>query len=87
MKIAYQKFIEDYSISSILNHCDDISYTQKLFILTALFEKYDKDTINMALNDYYINYVSLNRHDMKKIKCILIGLCNRYKKEGINEKI
>lgn len=77
MKKLYYDFIKEFNISDILNNIEILSYSQKLKILKNLLTKYSVDNINMSLNDYYLNYIKLNRIDNNRILNTLKGMCER----------
>jgi len=83
MKEMYYQLIKNIGINDLLNYTD-LSYSKKFEIIMRLHEHFTSEVINMALNEYHINYTGLNRHNNKKTTNILIGLCNKNKEKHLN---
>ena len=73
----YYKFLSENKISDMMIHIPELSYSQKLRVLTSLKENHTNEQINSALNKYEINYVRLNRVDIKKLLNTLKGMIVR----------
>ena len=73
----YYKFLSENKISDMMIHIPEFSYSQKLRVLTSLKENHTNEQINSALNKYEINYVRLNRVDIKKLLNTLKGMIVR----------
>ena len=80
MRNEYYKFLSENKISDMMVHIPELSYSQKLRILTSLKENHTNEQINSALNKYEINYVRLNRVDTKKLLNTLKGMIVRNEK-------
>ncbi len=79
MRSDYYKFIQQHSISDILSEIDILSYSKKQDILEYLVSFFTSETINMALNQYKINYIDAKRIDVKRLHNILLYFCNQNK--------
>jgi hypothetical protein len=77
VKEIYYDYIRKFNINDTFIYIIELSYTQKLQILTRLKTFYDNEQINMALNYYEINYIRLNRVDIKRIYNTLKGIIDR----------
>ena len=77
MRDKYYTFLSDNRISDTFIHIPEISYTKKLNILQSLFTIYTNEQINKALNEYELNYIRLNRIDIKLIFNTLKGIIQR----------
>jgi hypothetical protein len=77
MRNEYYKFISENKISDIFISIPEISYSSKLVILERLFTRYTNEQINIALNEYELNYIRKNRVDIKKLYNTLKGIIDR----------
>ena len=80
MRKDYYNLIKEYGLSDILSEIQNISYTKKQIILSSLLETYSPQTLNMALNDYKIKYIDLNRVDVFRLKNTLKYFCKKFEK-------
>lgn len=86
-KDEYYQLIKEKGINDIFSYIEELPYSKKIQIIKELLNKYKSDTLNMALNDYYINYILIRRVDLSSIVGILKGLCKRNKRiEYINSR-
>jgi hypothetical protein len=79
MRTEYYNLIKEKSISDILSEIDFLSYSYKKETLEFLLQKYTSDIINQALNKYKINYIDINRVDVRKLRGYLVWLCEQAK--------
>lgn len=79
MREQYNNLIREKGISNILSYIEDISYSQKLKILNKLLDLYSIEVINISLEEYYIQYILLNRVDNNRIFNTIKGICERRK--------
>lgn len=77
MRSEYYQFLKKYNIADILSEIEDISYTFKLNILKELIQSFSPEKINMALNNYKIDYINIERIDLFKLKNVLIFYCKK----------
>jgi IS1 family transposase len=81
----YKKFIKENNIEDVLSFLNYMTYSSRLRLLQNLMQNFKVEIINMALREYYISYIQLERDNRMVIKNILKGLCNKYLKgEGKN---
>jgi len=54
----YCLLLDTRNINDTLSEQDDLSYTNKLKIITSILVSYTPYTINKALNNYKLNYIN-----------------------------
>ena len=77
MREQYNSLIKEKGISNILFYLTDLSYSKKLNILNKLIDKYSIEVLNISLEEFYTQYILLNRVDNNRILNTLKGICNR----------
>lgn len=77
MRDQYIQFILDNKISDILSGIIELSFSQKMFILQELLERYSVNAINIALYIYKKDYIDLKRVKLMLIRNTLKNLCER----------
>jgi hypothetical protein len=80
MRNEYYKFISENKINDTFIYIPEISYSYKLLTLKSLKEIYTNEQINIALNEYELNYIRKNRVDIKKLYNTLKGIIDRSNK-------
>lgn len=80
MRNEYYKFISENKINDTFIYISEIAYSYKLSILVTLKEIYTNEQINIALNEYELNYIRKNRVDIKKLFNTLKGIIDRSSK-------
>ena len=77
MRNEYYKFISENKINDTFIYIPEVSYSFKLLTLKSLKERYTNEQINIALNEYELNYIRKNRVDIKKLFNTLKGIIDR----------
>jgi len=77
MRSEYYKFLSDNKLSDMFSHIPELSYSYKLIVLKELIAHYTIEQVNMALNEYELNYIKLNRVDIGKLPNTLKGIITR----------
>lgn len=80
MRNEYYKFISENKLNDTFIYIPEIAYSYKLSILVTLKERYTNEQINIALNEYELNYIRKNRVDIKKLYNTLKGIIDRSSK-------
>ncbi len=78
MRTEYYKLIKEKSISDILSEVDFLSYSYKKNLLELLLKRYNTLTINLALNEYKLQYIDCKRIDTNKLKGHLVYYCKQF---------
>lgn len=79
MRTQYNNLIREKGISDILHYISELSYSRKINILNKLVDKYSIEVINVTLEEYYIQYILLNRVDLNRLLNTLKNICERKK--------
>lgn len=82
MKEAYYQTLQKNKLADILFEVKIIPYSSKNRILKELLNDYSPEQINMALNEYKINYIDLNRVEIFKLKNILKYYCKNFEEKS-----
>jgi len=77
MRKQYNNLIREKGISNILFYLTDISYSKKLIIINKLLDKYTIEVINVSLEEFYTEYILLDRVDNNRILNTLKGIAER----------
>ena len=75
----YINLIKENQINNIFEELTDLSYSKKIQILKNLLDKFNVDTINAALLNYFYNYIDIKRVNYVIIESVLKGICKRLK--------
>ena len=86
-----KQFRNDYNailyyekLPNVLGLVEELPYSRKLKIIEKLLRRYKKENIIVALEEYKNRYIDIDRVNIFTIENILIGLCEKRKKEENN---
>jgi hypothetical protein len=78
MREKYFKFLQEHNLRDWLEELDDYPYSKKLKLLEDNFFRCSKNSLEMALYEYFNNYILLERVNYKIIDKIIKGLVDKY---------
>ena len=86
-----KQFRNDYNailyyekLPNVLGLVEELPYSRKLKIIEKLLRKYKKENIIVALEEYKNRYINIDRVNIFTTENILVGLCEKRKKEENN---
>jgi hypothetical protein len=77
MQQIYFDFLKMYNLENLLEKTT-LSYSNKLKGLNELLSLFKPEILNMALREYYLEYIKIGRHFDYSCFNILKGLCKKY---------
>ena len=80
----YNALLHYEKLPNVLGLVEELPYSRKLKIIEKLLRKYKKENIIVALEEYKNRYINIDRVNIFTIENILIGLCEKRKKEENN---
>ena len=86
-----KQFRNDYNailyyekLPNVLGLVEELPYSRKLKIIEKLLRRYKKENIIVALEEYKNRYTNIDRVNIFTTENILVGLCEKRKKEENN---
>ena len=86
-----KQFRNDYNailyyekLPNVLGLVEELPYSRKLKIIEKLLRRYKKENIIVALEEYKNRYINIDRVNIFTTENILVGLCEKRKKEENN---
>ena len=79
MREKYYDLINQYNIFDTLAEIDELSYSAKIKLIQTLIDKqFSINAIKMALYEYKINYIDVQRINLITMTNIIEGLVKKY---------
>ena len=85
----YFDLLKKHRLLDTLSLLDQLSYSEKLRIIeNILFDdkgqkQFSSTEINLALQNYELNYIRVHRVNIRALKNTLYGLCKMFREKGI----
>ena len=77
MKDQYKQLSKEHFSVKVLDLLPDFSYFHRVKLIEDLLSKFKKETVNIALFNYYEQYIKTDRVNYNRINPTLKMLCNQ----------